>query len=61
MSFIDAAIPGIMGLVLLIWPQAMFVGARVNPDAKKIRLLRGAGALLLFVAAVYLVARVAGA
>ena len=61
MSFIDAAIPGIMGFVLLIWPQAMFVGARVNPDAKKIRLLRGAGALLLLVAVVYLVIRLAGA
>lgn len=35
----------------------MFVGAQVNPDARKIRLLRGAGALLLFVAAVYLVVR----
>ncbi len=57
MSFIDAAIPGIIGLVLLIWPQSMFVGAQVNPDARKIRLLRGAGALLLFVAAVYLVVR----
>jgi hypothetical protein len=60
MSFIDVAIPGIIGLVLLIWPQSMFVGARVSPDAKKIRLLRGAGALLFFVAAVYLVIRLAG-
>ena len=61
MSFIDAAIPGIVGLVLLIWPQSMFVGAQVSPDAKKVRLLRGAGALLLFVAAVYLVVRLASA
>lgn len=61
MSFLDAAIPGIIGLVLLIWPQSMFVGARVSPDAKKIRLLRGAGALLLLVATVYLVIRLAGA
>lgn len=61
MSFINVAIPGVMGLVLLIWPQSMFVGARLIPDAKKIRLLRGAGALLLFVAAVYLVIRLAGA
>lgn len=61
MSFIDVAIPGIMGLVLLIWPQSMFVGAQVRPDVKKIRLLRGAGALLLLVAAVYLAMRLAGA
>lgn len=61
MSFIDVAIPGLMGLVLLIWPQSMFVGARVSPDAKKIRLLRGAGVLLLFVSGIYLVIRLAGA
>jgi hypothetical protein len=61
MSLIDAAIPGIVGIVLLIWPQSMFAGARVSPDAKKIRLLRSAGALLLFVAAVYLAIRLAGA
>jgi hypothetical protein len=61
MSFIDVAIPGIIGLVLLIWPQSMFVGVQVSPDAKKIRLLRGAGALLLLVAAVYLAIRLAGA
>jgi hypothetical protein len=61
MSFIDVAIPGLIGLVLLIWPQSMFAGSRVSPDAKKIRLLRGAGALLLLVAAVYLIIRLAGA
>ncbi len=60
MSFIDVAIPGIIGLVLLIWPQAMFAGARVSPDAKKIRLLRGAGGLLIGVAALYLVIRLVG-
>lgn len=60
MSFIDVAIPGIIGLVLLVWPQSMFAGARVSPDPKKIRLLRNAGALLLVVAAVYLLIRLAG-
>jgi hypothetical protein len=61
MSFIDVAIPGFIGLVLLIWPQSMFVGARVSPDAKKIHLLRGAGALLVGVAGLYLVIRIVGA
>lgn len=61
MSFIDVAIPGIIGLVLLIWPQTMLAGARVSPDAKKIRLLRSAGAILILVAAVYLVMRLASA
>lgn len=60
MSFIDVAIPGILGLLLLVWPQSMFAGARVSPDTKKVRLLRTAGALLLVVAAVYLVIRLAG-
>ena len=54
MSMIDAAIPGILGFVLLLWPQVMFFGAQVSPDAKKLRLLRGLGVVLLLVAAVYL-------
>ena len=61
MSFIDVAIPGVIGLVLVIWPKSVFIGAKVRPDAKKIRLLRGAGALLLFVAAIYLAMRLVGA
>jgi hypothetical protein len=55
MSFIDVAIPGIIGSVLLIWPQLMFVGSRVTPDPKKIRLIRSMGMVLLLVAAIYLV------
>jgi phosphate starvation-inducible membrane PsiE len=55
MSLIDVAIPGVIGLVLLLWPQAMFLGSRVGPTEKKIRMLRYSGALLLLVAAVYLV------
>ncbi len=54
MSMIDVAIPGILGLVLLLRPQAMFFGADASPDAKKLRLLRGLGVVLLLVAAVYL-------
>lgn len=61
MSFIDVAIPGIIGFVLLIWPQSMFVGSRVTPDPKKIRLLRSVGVVLLLVAAIYLVIKLASA
>jgi hypothetical protein len=55
MSLIDVAIPGILGLVLLLWPQVMFFGAQASSDPKKLRLLRGLGVVLLLVAAVYLV------
>jgi hypothetical protein len=61
MSFIDVAIPGIIGFVLLIWPQSMFVGSRVTPDPKKIRLLRSMGVVLLLVAAIYLVIKLVSA
>jgi hypothetical protein len=61
MSFIDVAIPGILGLVLLIWPRSMFLGTRVTPNAKKIRLLRGGGVVLLLVAVVYLAIKLVGA
>ncbi len=39
---------------MVAWPQSMFLGSRVSPDAKKIRLLRWAGVGLLLVAASYL-------
>jgi len=55
MSLIDVAIPGIIGLVLLLWPQAIFAGSRVAPTEQKLRFLRGAGILLLLVAVLYLV------
>jgi hypothetical protein len=55
MSFIDVAIPGIVGLLLLGWPESMFYGSRVTPDQKKIRILRSLGVLLFLVAAIYLV------
>jgi hypothetical protein len=61
MSLVDVAIPGIIGLVLLVWPQPMFLGARVSPDAKKVRLLRWLGALLLLVAAGFLLIKAASA
>lgn len=59
MSFIDVAIPGIIGAVLLLRPQLLFVGSRAIPDPKKIRLLRGAGGALLFAAMIYLVIKLA--
>jgi hypothetical protein len=61
MSLVDVAIPGIIGLVLLVWPQSMFLGARVSPDEKKLRLLRGVGALLLVVAAGFLLIKLVSA
>lgn len=54
MSLIDVAIPGAIGLLLLIWPQAMFLGAKARPDPGRIRMLRIAGGLLVAVALVYL-------
>ncbi len=54
MSWIDIAIPGLVGLVLIIWPQSMFFGARVSPNEKRIRLLKQCGVGLLLVAALFL-------
>jgi hypothetical protein len=61
MSFVDVAIPGIIGFVLLLWPQSAFLGARITPDAKKLRLVRTVGVVLLLVAIVYLVISLVGA
>ena len=61
MSYIDLVIPGLAGLLLLVWPQAMFMGSRVKPDPKKIRLLRGLGIVLLLVTVTYLVIKLGGA
>ena len=59
MSFVDVAIPAIVGLVLLAWPHAVFTGSKVTPDAKKIRLIRIGGVVLLVVAALYLAVKLA--
>ena len=61
MSFVDVAVPGIIGLVLLMWPQAAFAGSQVTPDAGKIRTMRIAGSLLLVAAAIYLAVKLVGA
>jgi hypothetical protein len=57
MSYIDVAIPAVIGLLALIWPQAAFYGSRATPDERKIRLIRWGGILLLVVAAMYLAVR----
>jgi len=54
MSFIDVAIPAIIGLVALVRPQIMFYGSRVTPNEMKICLIRGVGVILLAAALIYL-------
>jgi VIT1/CCC1 family predicted Fe2+/Mn2+ transporter len=54
MSYIDVAIPAIIGLVALVRPQLMFYGSRATPDEKKIRILRGVGVALIVAALIYL-------
>ena len=44
-----------------MWPQVMFAGSGVTPDAGKIRTMRIAGSLLLGAAAAYLAIELAGA
>jgi hypothetical protein len=60
MSFVDVAIPAFFGFVALVWPQAMFIGSSAIPDAKKLRMIRGGGVLLLIAAAIYLAIKLAG-
>jgi len=61
MSYIDVALPAIIGLVALIRPQVMFYGSRATPDPSKIRILRGVGAALLIAALIYLGIKIAAA
>jgi hypothetical protein len=60
MSFIDVAIPGVIGLLLLLKPAMVFSGSRAAPDEKKIRLMRRIGVVLLVVAAIALVIHLIG-
>jgi hypothetical protein len=53
MSLIDAAIPGLFGLLLLLWPRLVFVGSKVTPDEGRIRLIRRLGGLLLLIAGAF--------
>lgn len=61
MSGIDIAVPAVIGLLLLAWPQCAFLGSKVTPDAKKIRLMRGFGLVLLLVAGLFQGLRIAAA
>jgi hypothetical protein len=61
MSFIDVAIPAIVGFVALVWPNVLFTGSSATPNAQKIRLIRGGGVALLVAAAIYLVVKLAAA
>lgn len=60
MAYIDVAIPGALGLLILVWPRFVFRGSRVSPDEARLRLVRGAGLALVVVAAAYLGIRLAG-
>jgi len=57
MSFLDVAIPAMIGIVVLLWPKVLFAGSRAAPTEQKLRWIRYAGIALLFVAALYLVIR----
>lgn len=57
MSFIDVGIPGVIGLVLLLWPQAVF--AEAAPDPGKVLAARIVGALLIVAAGIHLTVRTA--
>ena len=59
MLFINVVIPGIIGLVLLLWPQSIFTGSRAIPDQKEIWLLRCMGVVLASVAVVNVVSKLA--
>jgi hypothetical protein len=48
------ALGSLIGLVALVRPQIMFYGSRTTPNEKKIRLIRGAGVVLLAAALIYL-------
>ena len=57
MSYIDVAIPGMIGAMMLIWPRSVFVGSRVSPDENKLRWIRRLGIGLVSIAAGYLAIR----
>ena len=54
MSYIDVAIPGAIGLLLAVSPQAMFAGSAVDPTPERLKQLRALGGVLLVVAGAYL-------
>jgi len=60
MSVIDIAIPAVIGLLLIAWPQCVFLGSKVTPDARKIRRMRAFGLVLLLIASLFQGIRLAG-
>lgn len=60
MSLTDIAIPAGFGLLLLDWPQCVFLGSKVTPDARKIRRMRAFGLVLLLIASLFQGIRLAG-
>ena len=60
MGYIDVAIPGMIGLLPLAWPQSVFLGSRVSPDANRLGAIRTAGIALVLIAAGYLAIKSAG-
>jgi hypothetical protein len=44
----------------MIWPQSTFIGAKVAPDEKRIRLLKKCGVGLIVIAAVFLLIKLVG-
>lgn len=60
MRFIDAAIPGIVGLVLLFRPHWIVRGSRAAPTPKTMRVLRICGIVLVLVAALRVVLELVG-
>ena len=55
MSLIDAIIPGVFGVLLVIWPHSVFIGSKVTPDAKKLKLMRRLGGGLCGIATILFV------
>jgi hypothetical protein len=56
----EVAIPATIGLILSLWPKAMFAGSRVPPTEQKLRILKRSGMLLLLVAALFLMIKIVG-
>jgi hypothetical protein len=53
MSLVDIAIPGLIGLLLVVWPQSLFFGSVASPTPGRIRTLRAVGGVLLLIAGGY--------
>ena len=61
MSFVDAIIPAVFGIIAMLWPETMFLGSKAKPSVKNVRLIRLGGVALLGVAALFAAATIAEA